>query len=87
MTLHIRLRISRMALIKWVLKLSYIAEELKELQMMYHQETNIFRPADKLEELYFRGKEMHVANPEEYAVKNWIIPCSGICDQLRNLWV
>ena len=52
------------AFVKGYLSYHTLLEELKELQMMYHQETNIFRPADKLEELYFRGKEMHVANPE-----------------------
>ena len=65
------------AFVKGYLSYHTLLEELKELQMMYHQETNIFRPADKLEELYFRGKEMHVANPEEYAVKNWIIRVQG----------
>ena len=65
------------AFVKGYLSYHTLLEELKELQMMYHQETNTFRPADKLEELYFRGKEMHVANPEEYAVKNWIIRVQG----------
>ena len=65
------------AFVKGYLSYHTLLEELKELQRMYHQETNIFRPADKLEELYFRGKEMHVANPEDYAVKNWIIRVQG----------
>ena len=65
------------AFVKGYLSYHTLLEELRELQMTYHQETNMFRPADKLEELYFRGKEMHVANPEEYAVKNWIIRVQG----------
>ena len=32
-----------------------------------------FDPAEKLETLYQRGVERGVENPEEYAVKNWII--------------
>ena len=52
-------------------------EELRELQATYAQDTNAFRPADKLEELYIRGREKHVENPQEYAIKNWIVRVQG----------
>ena len=54
---------------------------------MYHQETNIFRPADKLEELYFRGERDACGKSRGVCSKELDHPCAGICDQLRNLWV
>ena len=47
------------------------------LNKYYSDGTNPFRPADKLTELYLRGKEKHVENPEEYAIKNWIVRVQG----------
>lgn len=36
-----------------------------------------FRPLEKLHQLYDRGVEKNVPNPESYAVKNWIISVQG----------
>ena len=36
-----------------------------------------FRAADKLRQLYERGVQKGVSNPEDYAVKNWIISAQG----------
>jgi len=66
------------AFVKGFLSYYKILEELKELQEKYFRDnTNLFRPADKLTELYLRGKEKHVENPEEYAIKNWIVRVQG----------
>ena len=66
------------AFVKGFLSYYKILEELKELQDKYYSDgTNPFRPADKLTELYLRGKEKHVENPEEYAIKNWIVRVQG----------
>ena len=55
-----------------------LLEELKEMQMLYLQgNEHGFKPAEKLEELYLIGKEQHVSNPEEYAIKNWIVRVQG----------
>lgn len=66
------------AFVKGFISYRKLLEELQELQERYYQAgANTFLPADKLEELYFRGKEKHVENPEEYAVKNWIVKVQG----------
>ena len=66
------------AFVKGFLSYYKILEELKELQDKYYGDgTNPFRPADKLTELYLRGKEKLVENPEEYAIKNWIVRVQG----------
>ena len=66
------------AFVKGFLSYYKILEELKELQDKYYGDgTNPFRPADKLTELYLRGKEKHVEKPEEYAIKNWIVRVQG----------
>ena len=44
---------------------------------MYASDTNTFKPADKLKELYMRGREKHVEDAGEYAVKNWIVRVQG----------
>ncbi len=66
------------AFVKGFISYRKLWEELKELQELYYQDSNnSFYPADKLEELYYRGKEKHVENPEEYAIKNWIVKVQG----------
>lgn len=65
------------AFVKGFLSYHKLLEELQEVQMIYASDTNIFKPADKLEELYQRGKEKHVGSPEEYAIKNWIVRVQG----------
>ncbi len=52
--------------------------ELKDLQVRYDKNKEAaFQAADKLEEYYRRGLEKGVADPEEYAVKNWIVRVQG----------
>ncbi|MGN1267125.1 MAG: deoxyguanosinetriphosphate triphosphohydrolase, partial [Dorea sp.] len=66
------------AFVKGFISYRKLWEELKELQDTYYQDSaNTFFPADKLEELYLRGKEKHVEDPEEYAIKNWIVRVQG----------
>lgn len=66
------------AFIKGFLSYHKLLEELRELQEKYFQEaSNAFNPVDKLEDLYRRGKEKHVEDPEEYAIKNWIVRVQG----------
>ncbi|MGN0331867.1 MAG: deoxyguanosinetriphosphate triphosphohydrolase [Lachnospiraceae bacterium] len=66
------------AFVKGFISYNRLLEELKELQMLYRQEgPGAFYPADKLEEIYLVGKERHVDNPEEYAIKNWIVRVQG----------
>lgn len=65
------------AFVKGFISYHLLLEELRELQATYAQDTNAFRPADKLEELYIRGREKHVENPQEYAIKNWIVRVQG----------
>lgn len=65
------------AFVKGFLTYHKLLEELQELQQTYVLDEKAFRPADKLEELYARGRERHVGNPEEYAIKNWIVRVQG----------
>ena len=67
-------------------KLAYLSipqgeEELEELTELQDSSAgggkDGFRPADKLTELYLRGKDKHAENPEEYAVKNWLVRVQG----------
>lgn len=66
------------AFIKGFISYNRLLEELRELQMLYRQEgSGAFYPADKLEEIYLIGKDRHVDNPEEFAIKNWIVRVQG----------
>ncbi len=66
------------AFIKGFISYNRLLEELKELQMLYRQDgAGAFYPADKLEEIYLIGKERHVDNPEEFAIKNWTVRVQG----------
>lgn len=66
------------AFVKGFISYNRLLEELKELQMLYGQEgAGAFYPADKLEEIYLIGKDRHVDNPEEFAIKNWIVRVQG----------
>lgn len=66
------------AFVKGYLSYGKLLEELEELQILYrHSMSEKFMPADKLKDLYMRGKERHVSNPEDYAVKNWIVRVQG----------
>ena len=66
------------AFVKGFLSYHKLLEELTELQELYFRGGGGgFQPADKLTELYLRAKEMHMENPEEYAIKNWIVRVQG----------
>lgn len=54
------------------------AQLKEELRMLEEREPhNPFRPLEKLEHKYQSGIRRQVQNPEEYAVKNWIIQVQG----------
>ncbi len=54
------------------------AQLKEELRMLEEREPhNPFRPLEKLEYKYQSGIRRQVQNPEEYAVKNWIIQVQG----------
>lgn len=66
------------AFIKGFISYHGLLEELLKLQESHTlADGGSFNPADKLEELYFRGKERCVDDPEEYAIKNWIVRVQG----------
>lgn len=66
------------AFIKGFISYHKLLEELTELQVMYGKsDANTFNPVRLLDELYLRGKDKHVEDPEEYAIKNWIVRVQG----------
>ncbi len=66
------------AFIKGFISYQKLLEELTELQVMYGKsDANTFNPARLLDELYLRGKDKHVEDPGEYAIKNWIVRVQG----------
>ena len=66
------------AFIKGFISYQKLLEELTELQVMYGKsDATAFNPARLLDELYLRGKDKHVEDPEEYAIKNWIVRVQG----------
>ena len=66
------------AFIKGFISYQKLLEELTELQVMYGKsDANTFNPARLLDELYLRGKDKHEEDPEEYAIKNWIVRVQG----------
>lgn len=52
-----------------------LKEELKKLEES--EPNNTFKPLEKLEHKYQSGIKRGVKNPEEYAVKNWIVQVQG----------
>lgn len=66
------------AYVKGFVSYPALLEELVELQGMYGQEdAQSFQPVKVLEDMYLRGKDKHVKDPGEYAVKNWLIRVQG----------
>lgn len=63
------------AYVKGFISYYQLKEELRQLQES--EPENPFRPLDKLEHKYERGVNRGVSNPEEYAVKNWIVQVQG----------
>ncbi len=66
------------AFVKGFITYHKLLDELRELQILYRQTgAGAFYPADELEAVYLYGKEQHVDNPEEYAIKNWLVQVQG----------
>lgn len=66
------------AFVKGFITYQKLLEELRELQILYRQTgAGAFYPADELEAVYLYGKDHHVDNPEEYAIKNWLVQVQG----------
>lgn len=63
------------AFVKGYITYGTLEKELVRLNQTYPADggQNDFNPLQKLRELYVRGKENGVRNPESYAVKNWIV--------------
>lgn len=65
------------AFVKGFISYHTLREELKSLEPHYIKEKQQFNPLQKLEELYRLGKDKRVSDPEEYAIKNWIVRVQG----------
>ena len=63
------------AFVKGYISYEQLKAELKELQD--REPKDAFCPLDKLEHKYESGLNRGVKNPEEYAVKNWIVQVQG----------
>lgn len=63
------------AFVKGFISYHQLKEELRTLQE--REPNNPFKPLDKLEHKYQSGVSRNVHNPEEYAVKNWIVQVQG----------
>lgn len=63
------------AFVKGYITYGQLKEELRVLQEKEPQ--NTYCPLDKLEQKYESGWSKGVKNPEEYAVKNWIVQIQG----------
>lgn len=63
------------AFVKGYISYKKLMEELEKLDCENPEAK--FLPAQKLREKYERGVERGVENPEEYAVKNWIVRVQG----------
>lgn len=63
------------AYVKGFISFHQLKEELCALQEK--EPENPFRPLERLEHKYQSGLKRNVKNPEEYAVKNWIVQVQG----------
>ena len=63
------------AYVKGYISYQQLKEELGALQK--READNPFKPLEKLEHKYESGLKRKVKNPEEYAVKNWIVQVQG----------
>ncbi len=61
--------------VKGFISYAQLKEELRVLQEK--EPNNPFQPLEKLQHKYQSGLKRQVQNPEEYAVKNWIIQVQG----------
>lgn len=63
------------AFVKGFISYHQLKEELRVLEAK--EPNNTFKPLEKLEHKYQSGMNRGVNNPEEYAVKNWIVQVQG----------
>ena len=63
------------AFVKGFISYAQLAEELRVLQEQ--EKENPFKPFDRLQYKYQSGVKKNVKNPEEYAVKNWVVQTQG----------
>lgn len=63
------------AYVKGFISFHQLKEELRLLQEK--EPENPFQPLERLERKYQSGLKRNVKNPEEYAVKNWIVQVQG----------
>ena len=63
------------AFVKGFISYGELSEELRVLQE--REPENPFKPLEKLQHKYENGLKKGVKNPEEYAVKNWIVQVQG----------
>lgn len=63
------------AFVKGFISYTQLAEELRLLQEK--EPENPFKPFDRLQYKYQSGVKRGVKNPEEYAVKNWVVQAQG----------
>ena len=63
------------AFVKGFISYNELCEELRGLQKL--EPNNPFNALEKLERKYQSGVKRGVGNPEEYAVKNWIVQVQG----------
>ncbi len=63
------------AFVKGFLSYQDLLAELKNLER--REPAGTFKPAERLEQKYQSGLKRGVKNPEEYAVKNWIVQMQG----------
>ena len=61
--------------VKGFISYHQLKEELRQLEEK--EPENAFNPLEKLEHKYQSGVKRGVSNPEEYAVKNWIVQVQG----------
>ncbi len=66
------------AFVKGFITYRQLLEELQDMEAHYEQSySSGFCPSRRLEELYMDGRDNHVDDPEEYAIKNWIVRVQG----------
>lgn len=63
------------AFVKGFISFQQLKDELSQLQAK--EPNNPFKPLERLERKYQSGLKRGVKNPEEYAVKNWIVQVQG----------
>ena len=63
------------AFVKGFISFGQLKEALRQLQQ--EEDSSMFPALDRLEQKYESGQKRGVKNPEEYAVKNWIIQAQG----------